>query len=77
MYICLEGIDGLGKSTQIELLVKWLDNCGIEVLRLFEPTESPAGKLIREMLQNPNATKNNLSKYTCTAFCSGQDYFNG
>ena len=60
MYICLEGIDGSGKSTQIELLVKWLDDCGIDVLMVFEPTESPEGKLIREMLQNPNATKNNF-----------------
>ena len=45
MYICLEGIDGSGKSTQIEFLIKWLDDCGIDVLKVFEPTESPAGKL--------------------------------
>ena len=51
MYICLEGIDGSGKSTQMELLMKWLDECGYEILRVFEPTNSPTGNLIREMLQ--------------------------
>ena len=70
MYICLEGIDGSGKSTQIELLVKWLDECGIEVLMVFEPTGSPAGKLIREMLQNPNATKNNFQNTLALLFAA-------
>ena len=70
MYICLEGIDGSGKSTQIELLVKWLDDCGIEALMVFEPTESPAGKLIREMLQNPNAIKNNFQNTLALLFAA-------
>ncbi len=70
MYLCLEGIDGSGKSTQIELLVKWLDNCGIEFLRVVEPTESPAGKLIREMLQDPNATKNNFQNTLALLFAA-------
>ena len=70
MYICLEGIDGLGKSTQIELLVKWLDKCGIEILKVFEPTGSPVGKLIREMLQNPNATKNNFQNTLALLFAA-------
>ncbi len=70
MYICLEGIDGSGKSTQIEMLVKWLDDCGIETLMVFEPTESPAGKLIREMLQNPNAIKNNFQNTLALLFAA-------
>jgi dTMP kinase len=68
MYICLEGIDGSGKSTQIELLVKWLKECGIEVLRVFEPTDSPVGRLIRDMLQNPNATDENFQKTLALLF---------
>ena len=28
MYICLEGIDGAGKSTQVKLLEKWLKDNG-------------------------------------------------
>jgi dTMP kinase len=70
MYICLEGIDGSGKSTQIELLVKWLNDCGINTMRIFEPTESPVGKLIREMLQNPNATKQNFQNTLALLFAA-------
>ena len=70
MYICLEGIDGSGKTTQIELIMEWLEECGIEVLRVFEPTESPAGRLIREMLQNPNATSDNFQKTLALLFAA-------
>jgi dTMP kinase len=70
MYICLEGIDGSGKSTQIDLLVKWLDDCGIDVLMVVEPTGSPVGKLIRELLQNPNATKNNFQNTLALLFAA-------
>jgi len=70
MYVCLEGIDGSGKSTQIELLMKWIEKCGLEVLRVFEPTDSQAGRLIREMLQNPNATNENVQKTLALLFAA-------
>ncbi|MBV1767435.1 MAG: dTMP kinase, partial [Methanobacterium sp.] len=62
MYICLEGIDGSGKSTQIELLEKWLKQTGHTVEKVVEPTSSPVGILIREMLQEPNATDSHFQK---------------
>jgi dTMP kinase len=70
MYICLEGIDGSGKSTQIELLMNWLKECGHEVFRVFEPTDSSAGRLIRKMLQNPNATNENFQKTLALLFAA-------
>jgi len=70
MYICLEGIDGSGKSTQAELLEKWLMDCGHEVLRVFEPTNSSVGKLIREMLKNPNATTDSIQKTLALLFAA-------
>ncbi len=70
MYICLEGIDGSGKSTQVEMLIKWLKECGIEVFRVFEPTDSPAGRLIRNMLQNPNATNENFQNTLALLFAA-------
>ena len=44
MYIVFEGIDGAGKSTQIELLKEWLEANGYEVETLVEPTGSEVGK---------------------------------
>ena len=60
MYICLEGIDGSGKTTQIQLLESWIQKCGIDVLRVFEPTDNEVGKLIRKLLQNPDAINENF-----------------
>lgn len=39
-------------------------------MRVVEPTESPAGKLIREMLQDPNATKNNFQNTLALLFAA-------
>ncbi len=70
MYICLEGIDGSGKSTQIALLEKWLKDFGYDVLRIFEPTNSPTGKLIREILKDPRATEDNFQKTLALLFAA-------
>lgn len=77
MYICLEGIDGSGKSTQIEKLDKWLKECGIEVLRVFEPTNSPVGLLIRKMLQNPQATDESFQKTLALLFAADRTILMG
>ena len=62
MYIVFEGIDGAGKSTQIQLLKEWLEANGLCVETLVEPTDSEVGKLIRKILQRPDATDDNVQK---------------
>ena len=62
MYIVFEGIDGAGKSTQIQLLKEWLENNGFRVETLVEPTDSEVGKLIRKILQRPDATTDRVQK---------------
>ena len=62
MYIVFEGIDGAGKSTQIQLLKEWLEANGFRVETLVEPTDSKVGKLIREILQSPDATSDRVQK---------------
>ncbi len=47
LFIAFEGIDGSGKSTQVKLLTKKLEDIGHKVYATFEPTDSPIGKMIR------------------------------
>lgn len=49
-FIVFEGIDGAGKTTQIELLEKSLQESGRRVYRTAEPTESVTGGLLRDAL---------------------------
>lgn len=49
-FIVFEGIDGSGKSTQIQNVSRVLTEQGMNVYTTFEPTDGPVGKLIRQML---------------------------
>ena len=49
-YIVVEGLDGSGKTTQVELLVNKLRDYGEPVESVVEPTDGPVGKLIRQAL---------------------------
>jgi len=50
MFIVIEGIDGSGKSTQIDLLQKRFQAEGKKAMTTHEPTDGPIGKLIRSIL---------------------------
>ncbi len=50
MFITFEGIDGVGKSTQLDLLQAWLEGRGSEVLRTLEPGGTELGQEIRHLL---------------------------
>ncbi len=50
--IIFEGIDGTGKSTQVQLLAKHLrKECGLEVISSFEPTRGEWGMRVRSAAQ--------------------------
>ena len=49
-FIVFEGTDGSGKSTQIKLLAKYLEEKGISCYVTREPTDSPFGALLRSCL---------------------------
>lgn len=48
-FITLEGLDGAGKSTQLDLLARALRDLGLDPLTTREPTSGPWGRKIREM----------------------------
>ena len=58
-FIVLEGIDGCGKTTQINELYKWLPKSGLinknrTLIKTREPGGSSLGKEIRDMILNNN-----------------------
>ena len=50
MFITFEGIDGVGKSTQLDLLERYLMDLGKQVLRTLEPGGTELGQEIRHLL---------------------------
>ncbi|OGQ86753.1 MAG: dTMP kinase [Deltaproteobacteria bacterium RIFOXYD12_FULL_56_24] len=52
LLIAFEGIDGTGKTTQIELLAEVLRQRGLSVLTTREPTDGQYGRKIRELYKN-------------------------
>jgi dTMP kinase len=50
--IAFEGLDGSGKSTQLERLAARLRAAGCDVVSTREPTEFPSGQRIREMARS-------------------------
>jgi dTMP kinase len=51
LFIALEGIDGSGKSTQMKFLANKLTDIGYKVYSTFEPTDGPAGSLIKNIMR--------------------------
>jgi dTMP kinase len=49
-FIVLEGIDGAGKSSQVEPLVAWLHGRGCAVTTCRDPGATPTGDAIRAIL---------------------------
>jgi dTMP kinase len=50
LFITFEGIDGSGKSTQIQILAKFLKNLGFDIIITREPGGSVGGEEIRKLL---------------------------
>ena len=51
-FISVEGIEGVGKSTNIEVLVKCIQDAGHKVLTTREPGGTPFAEDIRDILMN-------------------------
>jgi dTMP kinase len=53
LFLCFEGGEGAGKSTQASLLRDWLVGQGREVLLTFEPGDTHVGRDIRRIVLDP------------------------
>ncbi len=54
--IVFEGVEGAGKSTQLELLRQALEKAGRKVVATREPGGTPVGERVRSILLDPAAT---------------------
>ncbi len=49
-FIVLEGIDGVGKTTQVALLAEWMNALEVPHLMVREPGGTPLGEAVRELV---------------------------
>ena len=61
-FISVEGNDGCGKSTQVDMLVDRLTRCGFDVYKTREPGGSPISEKIRQIVLD----KENAAMYSMT-----------
>jgi dTMP kinase len=53
VFVVFEGGDGAGKTTQVDRLCRWLADRDREVVRTFEPGDTPVGRLVRQIVLDP------------------------
>ncbi|MGY2700748.1 MULTISPECIES: dTMP kinase [unclassified Nocardioides] len=53
VFVCFEGGDGSGKSTQSERLATWLEEEGYVALLTFEPGDTEVGRKLRTIVLSP------------------------
>lgn len=56
LFITVEGVEGVGKSTAMSLLAKALDDAGIASVCTREPGGTALGERLRELLLTPDDT---------------------
>jgi dTMP kinase len=64
-FLTLEGVDGCGKTTQLELLIDRLKAVGRDPVRVQEPGGTRIGLEIRKiLLDDPNGTQTGQFLFT-------------
>ena len=53
VFVCFEGGDGSGKSTQARALGGWLESEGYAVRATYEPGDTEVGRKLREIVLSP------------------------
>jgi len=53
LFLTFEGMDGSGKTTQLKLLLEYLESRGIDFVFTREPGGTPLAERIRELLLDP------------------------
>ena len=69
-FITVEGVEGVGKTTNIAFIKQWLDQQGIEHITTREPGGTPLAEGIRELLLSRREETVNVDDVcrSCSAF---------
>ncbi len=57
MFFSFDGLDGTGKTTQMDLFCQWLRDAGREVVRCVDPGSTPLGAAVRGILLDPQSPR--------------------
>jgi dTMP kinase len=72
IFITVEGPDGSGKSTQVDLLQAYLNTRNYPVLVTREPGGTPAGEAIRQILLEPGGVHELVAETELFLFAAGR-----
>lgn len=72
--ITLEGVEGAGKSTQLAILVEYLQQRDIPVIATREPGGTPLGEKIRSVLLSSDDTKISVETELLLMFAARQQH---
>ena len=53
VFVCFEGGEGSGKSTQSKRLAAWLESSSYDVVLTFEPGDTQVGREVRRIVLSP------------------------
>jgi dTMP kinase len=71
MFISFEGLDGSGKTTQVQRLASWLRTHGLDVLQLREPGGTRIGDAVRTVLHD-HANANMDARTELLLYCASR-----
>jgi dTMP kinase len=71
MFISFEGLDGSGKTTQVQRLASWLRTHGLDVLQLREPGGPRIGDAVRTVLHD-HANANMDARTELLLYCASR-----
>lgn len=61
-FITVEGLDGCGKTTQLEFIARWLGDRGVPTIRTREPGGTALGEELRRIILHHNYAADGLAE---------------